>query len=280
MTTVTHPSRIIDLARPRTLTDGHVKLALDNPTGRPIHVRALDPRTRNGLACDCTCFGCGEPLVARQGSTLTWHFAHRSSTTCPAAGETALHLAAKMVLKTTRKMALPHYTIGHRYETMVAPEQWIRSNVREVIPAEVPVTYDRVDLEQAFTTEVAVLDNHGRWEPHQPYRIVADAVGTTIDGKRHFLEMVVTHALDARKEQVLHALGIPTLEVHLDHLREHEDSPDLLDRVQEHLEGLTHRYWVVPPISIPERTAIERKLYLQNIAMVEQQVEAWKMANR
>jgi len=269
-------SRIIDLARARVVSDGHVKLAIDNRTGDPIHVRALDPTTRNGMACDCTCIGCGEPLVARQGDVMTWHFAHHAVTDCPAAGESTLHLAAKTVLQRTRRLGLPHYTIGHRHQIMVAPHEFISSNIRQTLPEKPAFTFAGVTLEQAFVAGTAVLDDRGTWTPHQQYRIVADAVGTTSTGKTCLIEFAVTHRIDLRKEQVLFAIGHPTVEVHLGHLRDHEESPDLVDQVQEHLEGLTHRYWVVPPIDLVKRAEIEARLYAQNVEEVGRQVRAWK----
>ncbi|MGX5872951.1 hypothetical protein MJ547_04215, partial [Burkholderia gladioli] len=273
-------SRIINLARPRVQTDGHVKLAIDNRTGSPIHVRALDPSTRNGKACDCTCIGCGEALSAKQGDVQTWHFAHLSTTDCPATTESTLHLAAKAVLQRTRRLGLPHYRIGHRHQVMVAPHTFITSDIPHLIPAKHAFQFASVAVEQPFVAGVAVLDHHGRWTPHQNYRIVADAVGTTASGKTCNVEFVVTHAVDERKEQVLFAVGHPTIEVHLDHLREHEDSPDLVDRVQEHLEGLERRHWIVPPIDLVKRAEIEARLHAQNRNEVERQVEAWKVARK
>ncbi|WP_109482879.1 competence protein CoiA family protein [Paraburkholderia sp. C35] len=275
MTTVA-PSRIIDLSRPRTVTDGHVKIAIDNRTGSPVHVRALDPRTRNGKACDCTCVGCGEPLSAKQGDVQVWHFAHLASTDCPATSETTLHLAAKAVLKTTRTIGLPRYEIGHYHSVMVAPHQHLVSNIRHALPERPAYQFASVAVEQAFTAGVAVLDDHGVWTPHQDYRLVADAVGTTGSGKSCLIEFVVTHRVDQRKEQVLFAVGHPTVEIHLDHLRAHEESPDLVARVQDHLEGLDRRHWIVPPIDLVKRAEIEARLHAQNRAEVERLVEVWK----
>lgn len=272
-------SRIIDLARPRAVTDGHVKIAIDNRTGKPIHVRALDPRTRNGKACDCTCIGCGEPLSAKQGDVQAWHFAHHSTADCPATGETTLHLAAKAVLQKTQRVGLPRYDIGHPYGVMVAPHEHITSNVRHTIAERPGYAFARIALEESFVGAVAVLDDHGNWYPFEQYRIVADAVGYTGTGKTCLIEFVVTHRIDQRKEQVLFAVGHPTVEIHLDHLREHEESPDLIDRVQEHLEGLDRRNWVVPPIDLVKRALIETRLYQQNRDEVERKIVEWKAQN-
>ncbi|WP_396329347.1 hypothetical protein [Burkholderia anthina] len=280
MTTLDTTTRIIDLARPRVTGSTHITIAIDNRTGRPITVYALDRATRNGKACDCTCVVCGQPLSAGQGTTNRWYFSHVNKADCPASSESTLHLAAKAVLQRNRKLGLPRYDIGHGYGVMVAPHHHIKSNIRHTIAERPAFEFAQILTEQPYVAEVAVLDDRGTWTPHQAYRIVADAVGVTESGRMCLVELVNTHPLDGKKEQIVHALGIPTVEIHLDHLVEHEESPDLLDLVQGHLEGLERRYWVVPPIHPDKRAEIEQRLHQQNREEVERQVEAWRVAQR
>lgn len=54
---------------------------------------------KNGLKCECTCICCGDRLIARQGSIKEWHFAHESGADCAGGVESALHLAAKQIIK-------------------------------------------------------------------------------------------------------------------------------------------------------------------------------------
>ena len=62
-------------------------------SGRAVHVRAV-PR---GLACNCVCQHCGQPLVAKKGAVKEHHFAHyRHNPAC--SQESWLHAAAKQIL--------------------------------------------------------------------------------------------------------------------------------------------------------------------------------------
>lgn len=61
----------------------------------------------NGIGCMCTCPGCGERLVAKQGAKAIHHFAHEGGSDCKGGLQTALHLAAKEVLVRERRMMLP-----------------------------------------------------------------------------------------------------------------------------------------------------------------------------
>jgi len=61
-----------------------------------------------GLACDCTCIGCGETVVARKGSIRGHHFAHRSNKeSCIIQPETLLHLYAKELICEAQGLQLP-----------------------------------------------------------------------------------------------------------------------------------------------------------------------------
>src|SRR5690606_7199400 len=66
-----------------------------------------------GLACNCTCLGCGRPMVARHGAELAHHFAHHgvAGLTCTSAGETALHKFAKQVLNERLEFMLPLWKV-------------------------------------------------------------------------------------------------------------------------------------------------------------------------
>lgn len=291
-------SQIIDLVRPIGNPHGRIKIAIDNRTGLFVHVRSLDPRKRNGLACDCRCIGCGGAMVAKQGD-IEWHFAHYVITDCPASRESTLHLAAKSIFQETRRIGLPGYRVGHRDWQMAGPNMVI-SNIRYQIGPRRAVLFDRVELEQSYVAGTATEDDRRRRTPFHVYRIVPDAVAH--DGKSFmFVEFVVTHEIEVeKKEYVLHALGIPTIEVRFDHLfrkkkrdedesqvtstkptlDELENDPALLDIVRDLLASWDHRYWVVPPVSETHRSFVEGWLHQKNRESVKQQVLAWRAANR
>ena len=54
----------------------------------------------NGVACNCTCIACGQPLNARnEGKHNIPHFAHVSGFDNPACSETAKHAMAKQIIQ-------------------------------------------------------------------------------------------------------------------------------------------------------------------------------------
>lgn len=70
--------------------------------GEIIHIDELQESER-GLNCECYCAECGKPLVARMGIKNTWHFAHKSETSCnfgvnKIGGESAIHKLAKKII--------------------------------------------------------------------------------------------------------------------------------------------------------------------------------------
>jgi competence protein CoiA len=61
-----------------------------------------------GLACQCRCVVCCEPLIARQGSVREHHFAHASGREpCDASHESLLHRYAKQVIHEAGGLVVP-----------------------------------------------------------------------------------------------------------------------------------------------------------------------------
>lgn len=68
-----------------------IKYALDK-SNRVVHVNQVE----RGLACNCHCIDCCQPLISRQGNIKAWHFAHASDSNCSGgSSETVLHARAK-----------------------------------------------------------------------------------------------------------------------------------------------------------------------------------------
>lgn len=62
-----------------------------------------------GLACECVCVSCGQPLIARKGAIRRHHFAHFEVTDCQGAGESVLHLLSKELLSELESVEIPPY---------------------------------------------------------------------------------------------------------------------------------------------------------------------------
>ena len=53
-----------------------------------------------GLACNCTCFECGETVLARKGEINEHHFAHANNKeSCAINPESVLHKYAKEIIR-------------------------------------------------------------------------------------------------------------------------------------------------------------------------------------
>jgi len=126
-------------------------------------IRSIDEVPR-GLACECSCPGCGAPVIARQGSLRGWHFAHTVDTNCKGGMETALHLAAKQLLLKSfgltipsimieREVQLPDGRIGKGKASR--PERWVKFIA---IEAEKNLGVIRPDIIAILETETLVIE--------------------------------------------------------------------------------------------------------------------------
>lgn len=72
----------------------------------------IDPFTADrGLACNCVCPGCRQPLMARQGEIRVHHFSQVGDRGCSNGQTSALLLAAKQVLRTHRRIEMPELVV-------------------------------------------------------------------------------------------------------------------------------------------------------------------------
>ena len=75
-----------------------------NPLNRFVHVSEVE----RGLACNCRCAICDEPVIARQGELREHHFAHSSNTDpCASSFESDLHRFAKRVIIEAGGLVVP-----------------------------------------------------------------------------------------------------------------------------------------------------------------------------
>lgn len=161
-------------------------------TGAVVQVKDV----QRGLACQCTCLGCGGRLVAKQGTKVVWHFAHDQPADQRSCGETALHLAAKTVLLTLPAIWLPS-------------AEWSLPSLRDSTGRELPV------LAHGASQKVAIISVElevGQRCALGDVRL--DALLTTSAGPVG-VEVLVTHAVDETKKATLAALQLPALEVDL-----------------------------------------------------------------
>ncbi len=91
-----------------------INKGLHVPTQKVRFITDVD-KTMRGSACNCICFGCGEPLIAALGEVNIDHFRHAGASECSGGQETAIHEAAKEILVekcfiNTKRFGTIHFT--------------------------------------------------------------------------------------------------------------------------------------------------------------------------
>lgn len=145
----------------------------------------------SGLKCGCVCPACGAKLVAKKGTKVIHHFAHYAGENCEYGYESSLHLAAKVILSISKSMTIPAVYVEF-------PDSY---KSKELICEAKEINIDRVELEQRF-------DN-----------IVPDVVVYS-GGKKLYIEIYVTHAIDEKKLKKLIKADTSTIEIDLSNIDE------------------------------------------------------------
>jgi len=179
----------------------------------------------SGLACNCTCACCGEPVVARKGQIREHHFSHHSNNeSCFIQRESLLHLYAKQVIRNQLGLQIPPM-----------PGTW---------PASVDQTswwdFERVDEEV----------------PQQGFQ--PDLVAHLRDGSQLFIEVAVTSFIGEEKLERIKRAGIKTIEIDLSELLFNKQ-PIPSKEVKTYILKQAHnKSWIFPePPPIPMPHAIE-----------------------
>lgn len=145
-----------------------------------------------GLACDCTCPGCGHSVVARQGTEKVWHFAHHRAPMCTDGYQKSVHELAKQLLRDRKELLVPSL------EAMVSAND---AHGRLLEERELVFESKSVPLDECRAT--VKLDD-----------VTADVLGRLREHEV-LVEVTVFHRLMPDKEARLVATGIPSLEIDL-----------------------------------------------------------------
>ena len=144
----------------------------------------------SGLKCNCVCPHCGDILEARKGKIRVHHFAHSGKGETAFCSETALHLAAKEILKEERKILLPRLKI----------DDDIYHSCFEIMPDGYEFIYDTVEVEKSI-----FVDN----ELIRPDLIVSKGNAVLA------VEILVSHAVDEEKKEKIKRARLTTIEIEL-----------------------------------------------------------------
>ena len=161
-----------------------VGLAFGRRQGKFVHISDA----ARGLACDCVCPACGDPLVAKKGPTTAHHFAHDGAGGgCGYAAETSAHIWAKAVLMQVKMIWLP--PIKARVDGKLV-----------VLREKERFNFDHVTSERKLGG------------------IVPDIV-LTAGTRRLIVEVFVTHRCDDEKIRKIRDLDLSAIEVDLSRFR-------------------------------------------------------------
>lgn len=177
-----------------------------------------------GLACNCFCISCGEPVIARKGLIREHHFAHSSQKeSCNIQRESLLHLYAKEVIRNKLGLQLPPMPGTSESEDQTS--WWDFERVDEEVP------------QPGF----------------QP-----DLVAHLIDGSQLFIEIAVTSFIDEEKLARIKTVGIHTVEIDLRELL-FSNQPIPSEEVAALILKQTHnKSWIYPePPPMPLLPAID-----------------------
>ena len=161
-----------------------------------------------GLACQCTCFECGETVIARKGEIKEHHFAHASNKeSCTINPESVLHKYAKEVILESMGLMLP------------------------ALP--------NSDNEAAWWTFEKVL-------PEFSLGLIRPDLVGYFDGEPILIEIAVTHFIDAEKLKRIEVFKLKCIEIDLSPLLKSDIAIPSIEAKQQILENLDNRRWVYP----------------------------------
>ena len=183
-----------------------------------------------GKACNCICPVCRKRLVAKLGPHNQWHFAHDGAEcNLVAAQQTALHMLAKEIIESSKKLRFPGISI--KKDDYCNDIEDFR--VQAEIPSSIEyrkasvVNCDSVSLEKKISS------------------IVPDIMVTT-KARKCLIEVAVTHFVDEQKEQKIKEIGLPLFEIDLSNLYNSEFSREEL--AEEVLFNPSNRTWIFNPL--------------------------------
>jgi hypothetical protein len=207
-----------------------IKLPYGINDGKLLSIREVE----SGLACNCTCPSCHALLVAKKGRVKTHHFAHYNSEECSGAVETALHLAAKEILKKAGGLMLPALELDF-YE--VFDESLFTSDYQK--------NYEHPDLKGLYRSFIEILDAQMLSYDKVESEILLEGIRPDIivysKGKPLLVEIGVTHFVDVVKLEKIEQLGISAIEIDLSYLQDGFTDKELEEAV---LSKAYNRDWI------------------------------------
>ena len=207
-----------------------------------------------GKACNCICPVCRKQLVAKLGSHNQWHFAHDGAEcNLVAAQQTALHMLAKEIIESSKKLRFPGISIKKDDYCNDIEDYRVQAKIPQTIEYKKAsvVNCDSVLLQKKISS------------------IVPDIM-VTAKGRSCLIEVAVTHFIDEEKERKIKEIGLPLFEIDLSNLYNSEFSREEL--AKEVLFNPSNRMWIFNPLyDYAERWAKDQ--YSKYIHSAEEEVK-------
>ena len=229
-----------------------LKLPYGLREGQLRHISQVE----NGLACGCSCPGCGAALVARNAArnVKVAHFAHYKALECSTGLQTALHYAAKDIIAQHKRLRLPgasgyfEYTAAFRASFTFDIDQCGEHLFSGYNEEGDFIGSDLADPSSYFYPSRIVAVDEVVLEKRTGDIIPDVLVRSGL--KWLLVEVAVTHFVDAAKKAKIEALGLPAFEIDLSKTRRDVTLAALEEML---IEGEKQKKWLNNP-------ALERKL--------------------
>lgn len=208
-------SQASPLRVPFGLRDGRMWLPREVPTG---------------LACECRCPSCGQPLLAKNaGLRRQAHFAHHAASACSGAFESAVHRMAKQLICERLRLVLP---VWNGAEGMPNPIEVRDDNGGKLRskPVDFPARESRL---HSAVAEIALQD-------YRPDVVAEDDEGELL------IEIRVSHAVGDLKARNVRSEGRRMMEIDLSKVTPAQaEDPELFEQLV--LEHPRNRTWIACP---------------------------------
>lgn len=157
-----------------------------------VHISDVE----SGKKCACVCPSCRSPLIAVKGTKNQHHFRHDGNDECASGFESAIHLAAKKIIKERKSITLPEYI--SRAE--LKDSRGVKYAEEEVVVQNgTVISFDEVEEE---------IELHG---------IKADILAIA-SNKQLIIEIFYRHKVDDEKSLKIVKANISTIEINLSDL--------------------------------------------------------------
>lgn len=170
-----------------TVTQYNLPLIYGLLNGKLVHISFVS----GGVNCNCRCPECDGLLIAKKGALKQHHFAHANVDDCGKGGETALHLAAKEIIRKRKCIYLP--AVEAKFSLMDF------SRVLKVFAPEQKYELDSVVLEKRIGS------------------IIPDALAY-VRSRPIAIEIKVSHSVSEDKIAYYQAIGMSAIEIDLSNI--------------------------------------------------------------